>query len=455
MMGAAFLDVLELKSLNGKSATPHGAVLLLQPKSLPSSSSSNSSANSTHSTSSASIARQITRAARFMPPPFDAVLADESSGLVRALVGGWAETQELIADGYSWIDLISEHVAADDEMLDGTLESYEAFVDATMGNASEAAAKAANLGRASILLNIQPTRTLDRWDFLEQLLDLLQPSVIVGQMNENWGYLSTKFTAGLQRSANWTYVPRHPNWTELVTNNSLVKAIFVVQHHNFSDPASDAKILSLPLGPSPGQVTERALLSWISSAPRSWQDRPLLVFLGGFYGGRQHWFEDFAFRGLLKANETKTAPKRQSFEEYLGTLSRALFVWSPPGLGVDCRRTWEALLAGSIPVMERGFGLERTLAFLPVFFVEDFALLTEEELRNAYPVFIALRHYWRFNRLASHYWRDLVNSTAAASTVDSSAFLVHRHPFPLRRIVWPCAPEDCQAPHQRRRRRRA
>ena len=40
-------------------------------------------------------------------------------------------------------------------------------------------------------------------------------------------------------------------------------------------------------------------------------------------------------------------------------------VLSLPGLGYDCFRIWESLLAGAMPVLERGTGLDRTLYRLP------------------------------------------------------------------------------------------
>jgi len=35
--------------------------------------------------------------------------------------------------------------------------------------------------------------------------------------------------------------------------------------------------------------------------------------------------------------------RNRTFEEYLDTISKSLFVISPPGNGVDCHRIWECL----------------------------------------------------------------------------------------------------------------
>jgi hypothetical protein len=43
------------------------------------------------------------------------------------------------------------------------------------------------------------------------------------------------------------------------------------------------------------------------------------------------------------------------FSEYMNSMSKYLFVASPRGNGLDCHRTWEALIMGSIPIVEKHF----------------------------------------------------------------------------------------------------
>jgi len=41
------------------------------------------------------------------------------------------------------------------------------------------------------------------------------------------------------------------------------------------------------------------------------------------------------------------------WEEYLSRLATSYFCISPKGLGIDCLRTWESLVVGTIPVVTR------------------------------------------------------------------------------------------------------
>lgn len=61
-------------------------------------------------------------------------------------------------------------------------------------------------------------------------------------------------------------------------------------------------------------------------------------------------------RNLLKSSpKVFTAQNILSSADYHREMSNYLFVASPRGNGIDCHRTWEALLVGSIPIVERHF----------------------------------------------------------------------------------------------------
>ena len=60
--------------------------------------------------------------------------------------------------------------------------------------------------------------------------------------------------------------------------------------------------------------------------------------------------------------------------------ARCAFTLSPAGAGLDCHRTWEALLLGSIPVVLRS-PLDELFARLPVVIVDDWSEVTPTRLR--------------------------------------------------------------------------
>merc|ERR1711988_48097 len=57
------------------------------------------------------------------------------------------------------------------------------------------------------------------------------------------------------------------------------------------------------------------------------------------------------------------------------------FVASPQGNGLDCHRTWEALILESIPIV-RTSSLDPLFAEFPVAIVKDWSEVTDEKLRS-------------------------------------------------------------------------
>ena len=70
-----------------------------------------------------------------------------------------------------------------------------------------------------------------------------------------------------------------------------------------------------------------------------------------------------------------------SFRDYLRDLSESVFVASPPGNGVDCHRTWEALLLGCYPIVKSSH-LNPLYEGLPVVVVQDWEEATQSFLKE-------------------------------------------------------------------------
>lgn len=71
--------------------------------------------------------------------------------------------------------------------------------------------------------------------------------------------------------------------------------------------------------------------------------------------------------------------KRISQETYLEQIGNAKFVLSPPGNGLDCHRTWEALLMGAAPIMLSS-GLDPLFSETRSVILDDWSTLTEDFL---------------------------------------------------------------------------
>lgn len=64
---------------------------------------------------------------------------------------------------------------------------------------------------------------------------------------------------------------------------------------------------------------------------------------------------------VKKAKSKPGANTEESRSAYYVQLARARFGLMVPGMGYDCFRNWEMLLMGSIGVIERGIGFDRTV----------------------------------------------------------------------------------------------
>ncbi len=98
---------------------------------------------------------------------------------------------------------------------------------------------------------------------------------------------------------------------------------------------------------------------------------------------------------------------RTHFENYLKTMARFKFTLSPPGLGPDCYRTWEALLVGSIPIIKTSY-LDYLYEDLPVLIVNSWSEVTEEYLLEKYAT-ISKKDY-NLDKLFIDYWASKIQS---------------------------------------------
>lgn len=102
-------------------------------------------------------------------------------------------------------------------------------------------------------------------------------------------------------------------------------------------------------------------------------------------------------------------------ERFLEALVSHRFVLCPPGNGVDTHRMWEALLAGSIPVVKRSTAME-PFRKLPILFVDDFRDVTLELLEKAYNQIRESAHPDVMT--TESYWAEIIQARQAEIHVD-------------------------------------
>lgn len=130
--------------------------------------------------------------------------------------------------------------------------------------------------------------------------------------------------------------------------------------------------------------------------------------------------EIFIYMNLADTHQERSAVKKifidqnyckqvncKPFEEYLIDLDNSVFVLSPRGNGLDCHRTWEVLLAGSIPVVKTSV-LDKIYENLPVMIVKDWKNISIKDFNN----YLTNLHTKKINldKIYFEYWKELIYS---------------------------------------------
>jgi hypothetical protein len=84
------------------------------------------------------------------------------------------------------------------------------------------------------------------------------------------------------------------------------------------------------------------------------------------------------------------------------------FVLSPHGNGLDCHRTWEALVLGCIPIVKTS-PLDEMYRDLPVLIVKSWSDIDEELLNNTINTFKELK--FNYDKLTLKFWVEKIKSS--------------------------------------------
>jgi len=99
--------------------------------------------------------------------------------------------------------------------------------------------------------------------------------------------------------------------------------------------------------------------------------------------------------------QDKPLPMAQTWE----LQSQFQFVLSPHGAGLDCHRTWEALILGCIPVIKKS-SMDDLFADLPVMIVNDWSEIDANFLEHSKKLLESKT--FNTQKLQMHYWRSLL-----------------------------------------------
>ena len=163
------------------------------------------------------------------------------------------------------------------------------------------------------------------------------------------------------------------------------------------------KITPIPLGilQSPKYYHQRKEYTKLFAKLRNTTHKKNLVYMNfkKGRGGRNPVYDFFKDKPYCVEANVKR------FTSYLKDMAESKFVLSPRGKAIDCYRTWEALLVGSIPIVKAS-QMDPVLRDLPVLIINKWEDITQEYLEQKY-LEITSKKY-NIEKLFLEYWTDKI-----------------------------------------------
>ena len=151
----------------------------------------------------------------------------------------------------------------------------------------------------------------------------------------------------------------------------------------------------------------------ISSYRKAFSNRTTLLYVN-FAVGTNRNIRSKALKWALSI-VNKTKGKSVSYETYLREIGDSKFVLSPPGNGLDCHRTWEAMLMGAMPIVLRS-RLDPLFSNESVLVVDSWNQLTLDYLKslNLHPI--------PSQKLLARYWYARLLQAAGRKCLQKFCF---------------------------------
>ena len=285
-------------------------------------------------------------------------------------------------------------------------------------------------------------------------IDIPRPIVGIGAMDMNWGWMSTNF---LNRTINWGATLNHhkarnpykkdftypQEQLQIFLDNPNLIMFITNQHHNMTHP----KVLSMPLGINNKKNTW-LMLKRVEM--RSIRKTQIMFSAFSNYGSRPATLQCVQEKmepSSIHVNPFTADKVHGDIDlaqlHYLLQMAHCRAVLCLAGMGSDTFRIWESLIMGSMPVVERGMGLDRTFYKLPVLILDDFYDISTFIVKQAYVEALYRVDEWEYERLTDRYWQKLISEVSFSGKID---YMLERHPMEAmdEGFTRPLVPFSCE-----------
>lgn len=184
-----------------------------------------------------------------------------------------------------------------------------------------------------------------------------------------------------------------------IFNNFLDNKNIIAMFSQNVEKFQHEKLFSIPIGIANQEWPHGNISIFTRTMKHIPQERPYLLYMN-FSPSTYPQERPYIFH-LFKDKTFCTVASPKNLEVYLTEMALHKFTISPRGNGIDCHRTWEALLTGSIPIVRKS-DLDVLYKDLPVLIIDDWEEITEEFLTLKYSE-INQKQY-KFHKKFAGYW---------------------------------------------------
>lgn len=171
------------------------------------------------------------------------------------------------------------------------------------------------------------------------------------------------------------------------------------------------KFFPIPLGTTgyqPALYVNRQEIHHFFETVRTQTVKDQLVYMNfelGAHADRRLCQELFHDKPFCLKSGFCSQGKKISQTDYFKEMARCKFTLSPRGAGIDCWRTWEALLVGSIPIVKSS-ALNPLYKDLPVLIINDWHEINEKFLEEKYKEITSKKYH--LEKLYHEYWNKRI-----------------------------------------------
>ncbi len=171
-----------------------------------------------------------------------------------------------------------------------------------------------------------------------------------------------------------------------------------------------SKLTPIPIGIENLDYYNHGILSFLMKKRKTHGERKSRI-LFGFSIMTNPLVRKKAVEELEKLETTDKIVGRLNAKQYSSLLSSYMFVASPPGNGIDCHRTWEALYMGVIPIVLRSKATEYFFACgLPIILVDNWSDLTKYSQKDLENIYRRMKKKFNSSALWISYWKEKIDS---------------------------------------------